>query len=171
MLRYIALKMVVGNLPMCHFKVAGQTGWVLCRMIRASLCTQKHLLRPLRAESIKYILLSSPKLKVVFFKRHSDRKAVMLPSRARSVQVIDIMSHTRTLLKFGWNSGFVKYCTDPYKCHPNLKFSFQFLFLFFRDVSVGIKCVPTLKIDVLLNLSLCTQLYPEVRFCFQGFPL
>ena len=51
------------------------------------------------------------------------------------------------------------------------KFSFSFFFSFFRDVSVGIKCVPTLKIDVLLNLSLYTQLYPEVRFCFQGFPL
>ena len=95
MLRYIALKMVVGNLPMCHFKVARQTGWVLCRMIRASLCTHKHLLRPLRAESIKYILLSSPKLKVVFFKRLSDRKVVMLPSRAQSVRVIHIIGTLR----------------------------------------------------------------------------
>ena len=170
-LNYIALKIVVANLLMCHFKVARQTGWVLFRMIRASLCTHKHLLCPLRAESIKYILISSPKLKVVFFKWHSDRKTAISLSRAQSVQVIDIMSHARTLLKFGWNCGFVKYCTDPYKCHPNLKFSFQFLFLFFDDVSVGIKCVPTLKIDVLLNLSLYTQLYPEVRFCFQGFPL
>lgn len=135
MLRYIALKMVVGNLPMCHFKVARQTGWVLCRMIRASLCTHKHLLRPLRAESIKYILLSSPKLKVVFFKRLSDRKVVMLPSRAQSVQVIDIMCHTRTLLKFGRNSGFVKYCTEPDKCHPNLNFLLVSFSLFSRCFS------------------------------------
>ena len=135
MLRYIALKMMVGNLPMCHFKVARQTGWVLCRMIRASLCTHKHLLRPLRAESIKYILLSSPKLKVVFFKRLSDRKVVMLPSRAQSVRVIHIMSHTRTLLKFGWNSGFVKYCTEPDKCHPNLNFLLVSFSLFSRCFS------------------------------------
>ena len=37
MLNYIALKIVFANLPMCHFKVARQTGLVLCRMIRASL--------------------------------------------------------------------------------------------------------------------------------------
>ena len=38
----------------------------------------------------------------------------------------------------------------PYK----FTISFLFLFLFFRNVSVGIKWrVPTLKIDVLLNLS------------------
>ena len=115
-LNYIALKIVVANLPMCHFKVARQTGLVLCRMIRTSLWTHKHLL---------------PKLNVVFFKRPSDRKAAMLPSRAQSVQVIDIMCHTRTLLKPAWNSGFVKYCTKPDKCHPHLKFSFQYLFLFF----------------------------------------
>lgn len=135
MLRYIALKIVVEILPMCHFKVVCQTGWVLCRMIRASLCTHKHLLHPLRAESIKYILLSSPKLKVVFFKPLSDRKVVMLPSRAQSVRVIHIMSHTRTLLKFGWNSGFVKYCTEPDKCHPNLNFllvSFSLFFAMFQ---------------------------------------
>ena len=104
MLNYIALKIVFANLPMCHFNVAHQTGLVLCRMIRASLWTHKHLC-PLRAESMKYILLSSPKLKVVFFKRHSDRKAAISPSRAQSVQVIDIMSHTWPVLKFGWNCG------------------------------------------------------------------
>ena len=132
MLNYIAVKIVVANLPMCHFKVARQTAWVLCRMIRASLWTHKHLLCPLRAESIKSILLSSPKLKVVFFKRHSDRKVVMLPSRAQSVRVIHIMSNTRTLLKFGWNSGFVKYCTEPDKCHPNLNFLLVSFSLFSR---------------------------------------
>ena len=153
-LNYIALKIVVANLPMCHFKVARQTGLVLCRMIRTSLWTHKHLL---------------PKLNVVFFKRPSDRKAAMLPSRAQSVQVIDIMCHTRTLLKPAWNSGFVKYCTKPDKSHPHLKFPFQYLFLFFGDVSVGIKCVPTLKIDVLLNLPFLHNCIQKWDFVFRDF--
>ena len=52
----------------------------------------------------------------------------------------------------------------PYK----FTISFLFLFLFFRDVSVGIKWVPSLKIDLLLSLSPLFTIVSRNEILFSG---